>query len=221
MARSRPPARRKATDHRARVGRERRARTRGRILGAALGVFAAKGREAPVIDDFIKAAGVARGTFYNHFRTTGELREAASKWLEDQLMLAIEGEIGALEDPVKRLATGVRLWLRWAQSDRTGCGFVVNSRFRGPLVEEILTADLRGGRRAGGFRFRSVEAARDLVVGTILEAMHRMLTARVSKSYPEDVARLILRGLGLDERAIDGLLALPAPELPRSVDAPR
>lgn len=205
--------RRKATDHRTRVGRERRARTRRRILAAALVVFAEKGREAPVIDDFIKAAGVARGTFYNHFRTTDELLAATSKWLEDELILAIEAQIGALEDPVKRLATGVRLWLRWAQADRTACGFVVNSRFRGPLVEETVAADLRGGRRAGIFRFRSVEAARDLLVGTILEAMRRMLISKVPRSYPDDVARLILGGLGVGERGVDRLLAQPVPEL--------
>ena len=49
-----------AVDHRTRVGRERRARTQARILETALGVFAVKGPSTPVIDDFIKAAGVAR-----------------------------------------------------------------------------------------------------------------------------------------------------------------
>ena len=55
------------TDHRTRVGRERRERTQARIIEAALRVFAEKGPDAPIIDDFIKAAGVARGTFYNYF----------------------------------------------------------------------------------------------------------------------------------------------------------
>ena len=44
-----------------------------RIIEAALRVFAEKGPDVAVIDDFIHAAGVARGTFYNHFRTTEDL----------------------------------------------------------------------------------------------------------------------------------------------------
>ena len=71
MVSRRQTACRRDSDHRTRVGRQRRARTQARILEAAFEVFARKGPDAPVIDDFIQAAGVARGTFYNHFRTTG------------------------------------------------------------------------------------------------------------------------------------------------------
>ncbi len=54
---------RAAPDHRTRVGKERSARTERRILEAALEVFADRGPDAPAIDDFVQAAGVARGTF--------------------------------------------------------------------------------------------------------------------------------------------------------------
>jgi AcrR family transcriptional regulator len=84
------------TDHRTRVGRERRERTQARIIEAALRVFAEKGPDAPIIDDFIKAAGVARGTFYNYYQSTEELLEATAKWLQDDLIVSIEAEIGSL-----------------------------------------------------------------------------------------------------------------------------
>jgi hypothetical protein len=43
------------------VARQRRARTRARISGVAVQVFATKAPDTPVIDDLIRAAGSARG----------------------------------------------------------------------------------------------------------------------------------------------------------------
>lgn len=217
MTTKKPPGRPRIVGHRTRVGMERRARTRSRIVAAALRVFAEKGTETPVIDDFIRAAGIARGTFYNYFTRTEQLLLAASKALEDDLMLSIEAEMHDLQDPVARLATGMRLWLGWARADPVWCAFIVKSRFRGALVERQLHTDLKNGRKAGAFDFPNVEAARDLVVGTILEAMSRIMTAPVSKAYADGVARAILRGLGLDVRRTDQLLQTPVPRLRRPV----
>lgn len=203
----------RATNHRTRVGQRRRAQTRNQIVTAALGVFSEKGPDVPVIDDFLQAAGVARGTFYNHFASTEELLDAASRMLEDHVMRWTLDALGEINDPALRFATGVRLWLRWAQADTVGCGFVVRSRFRGPLVERQIAADLKDGRDAGKFRFASVQVARDLAVGTILEAMHRLMTSRVSKTYADDVSRMILRGIGADKRTLDRLMAEPLPPL--------
>jgi AcrR family transcriptional regulator len=207
------PARRRdaASDHRTRVGRERRARTRAAILEAAFRVFAQKGPDAPVIDDFIRAAGVARGTFYNHFRTTDELFVATSQWLEDNFMRAIDADLAAIEDPVARLASGVRLWLARSREEPALCGFIVRNRHRGRLVERILGGDLRGGARAGRLGVERRDTARDLVVGAIREAMGRMMDGPVSRGYVDELARAILRGLGIDEGEIDRLCALPLP----------
>ena len=211
----RTPAR-KSSDHRTRVGRERRARTRQRIVEAALGVIAQRGPDAPVIDDFIRAAGVARGTFYNHFETTEELLTATSSWLEDALIDRIESVIGGFDDPVRRAATGMRLWLHLSRRDPVFCAFVVRSRFRGAAVERTLALDLDGGLRSGRFTAPSVTLARDLVVGTIREAQARMMDARVPAAYPDEVVRLILRALKVDEGRIDAMLAEPVPTMARA-----
>ena len=209
------------TDHRTWVGQRRSAQTRRQITVAALGVFAEKGLDAPVIDDFIKAAGVARGTFYNHFASTQELLDAATKLLEDNVMRSILAATEEITDPALRFATGIRVWLRWSKADMVGCGFVVRSRFRGPLVERQLTADLKDGLDAGKFRFASAQVARDLSVGTILEAMRRLMTSRVPKTYTDDVARMILQGVGVDRRTADELMAAPLPPIELPVWGPQ
>lgn len=203
------------SDHRTRVGQERRARTHARILEAALRVFAAKGSGAPVIGDFIVAAGVARGTFYNYYDSVEELLEATTRWLEEDLMASIERELDGLVDPVDRLTTGVRLWLRKAETDEVWCAFVARAVTHGEIVEETVERDLRDGLRAGGFSFRSVQAARDLLVGTLHEAMRRMAVSRVPAHFTEDVARAVFRGLGMPARRIDAALRRPVPVLRR------
>jgi AcrR family transcriptional regulator len=189
-------------DHRVRVGRKRRARTEARIIEAALGVFAERGTQAPVIDDFVRAAGVARGTFYNYYRSTDELLAATQKWLEDDLIMAINARMEPITDPVERVATGTALWLAHAQADPAWCAFAARVRHHAPLVEQSLTADLRAGRRSGAFSFTSVPAARDLVVGTLQEAMRRMTEGPVPRAYLAEVRRLVLLGLGVDRRSI-------------------
>lgn len=207
------PARPTAT--RAKVDAARKSRTRGRILAAAVQVVAEKGVSDAVIDDFIKAAGVARGTFYNYFKSTDEVLQAAAQSLEDDLMISIEHELAQLDDPLERLTTGVRLWMRKARTDLAWCAFVARYRHHGELVEATVTNDLREGRKRGEFAFPSVAAARDLLVGTIREAMGRMSDAPVSAGYADEIAAVVLRGLGVAEDWIRSALAKPAPAMRR------
>lgn len=202
-------------DHRSRVARERRQRTEARILESALAVFAEKGPDAPRIDDFIRAAGIARGTFYNYYRSTEELLEATSHVLEDALIESINIELERLENPLERLATGIRLWLRKAQEDAVWCRFTVRVRRRAMGVERELGNDLRNAMRAGQIRTVDAQVARDLVVGTILEAMNRMINDTVPATYAQNVTQSILLGLGADRRRAKTLAAPTVRSRPR------
>ena len=184
-------------------------------MASALHVFAQRGPDAPVIDDFIAAAGIARGTFYNYFKSTQELLEAASKWLEDDLIVSIESEISGLDNPAHRLAMGVRLWIHRAQADAQWCAFAARAWRHGSLVEQKVDRDLRAGRHMGLLDFPSIEAARDLLIGTCREAMVRLCVKRARRGFGDEVARVVLRGLGLERKAIDAALALPPPAMRR------
>ena len=100
-----------AIDHRPRVAAERRARMRRKLVESALLVFADKGVDASVIEDVIAAAGVSRGTFYNYFRTNGELLAAAIDELGNEVVDLIESRVKATPSPAARLITGLRLYL--------------------------------------------------------------------------------------------------------------
>jgi len=210
--------RRKASvDHRTRVGQARRARTQARIIAAALRVFTEHGpQDPPVIDDFIRAAGVARGTFYNYYKSVGELLEATRKWLEDDFIESIEGEVASLDDPIERLTTGMRLWIRKAESDPLWCSFAAHAGELGGLAKERLSGDLRNGQRAGQLNYPSFDAAYDLVVGSVREGMRRILSQRVRRKYDLEIVQIILQGLGLGREAIARALARPLPVMRRT-----
>ncbi|WP_341643852.1 TetR/AcrR family transcriptional regulator [Thauera sp. SDU_THAU2] len=125
------PGKKAAINHRTVVGRNRRSRTKARIIEAALQVFAEKGPDAPVIDDFIKITGIARGTFYNYFSSTAELLSATATWLADDLADAIESSIQIIDDPLLRHGMGMRLWMEKAKADKAWCSFVASVWFQG------------------------------------------------------------------------------------------
>ncbi|MFT5692023.1 MAG: AcrR family transcriptional regulator [Oceanicoccus sp.] len=71
-------------------GAKKRQRTRGSLLDSAVDVFARKGISNAKISDITEIAGLANGTFYNHFKDKDELAL--------QTTLAIIIEIGAAID---------------------------------------------------------------------------------------------------------------------------
>jgi len=102
------------TDHRVRTGAIRRERTRLKLLTTALVVFAEKGLDAPSIDDFVAAAGVSRGTFYNHFQTTKELFAAVTAQMSDEAIAAIDAIVLTVDDPLERIAHGCLMFMHMA-----------------------------------------------------------------------------------------------------------
>lgn len=200
-------------DHRTLVGKKRRAKTELKIIEAALHVFAQKGPDAPVIEDFINQAGIARGTFYNYYKSIDELLAATSMWIGNDAAKSIEAKIGSSKDPVYRLSTGVRLWMQKAQADPEWCAFVHRVGGVGDLVRKRVIKDLKRGLDSGLFRFPSIEAALDLVIGTVLQGMQALIEHRGRRNFGDEVARIVLQGLGVEPHRIEKVTGIPLPDM--------
>ncbi len=211
-------AARRAVDHRTRVGRQRSARTQTRILDAALGVFAERGPDAPVIDDFVQAAGVARGTFYNYFDNVEALLRATSEWTTREVVHSIEDALGDIEGPTLRLGVGLRLFFAHAMREPVWCRFVARVWNVGGL--ELPLRDIDAGIRGGHFRVPSPHAARDLLLGGIREALSRIGEGRASRGFGDEMAEMLLQALGAEPRRIAAVLAHELPALPERGDRP-
>lgn len=221
---SHPPTRKKAVtertggpvNHRTLVGEHRSTATRARILAAAAQVFSVKGMDTPVIDDFVRAAGISRGTFYNYFSTTTELLDATVEWLREDMNRSIVKFVSGMSDPVQQSATAMRLYLRWATTTPMLSACV------GRLPQISASAWMQArkemveGMRRGAFTVPSVDVACDLAFGTLGEAIRRAAREPETPLVCDDVVAVILTGLGVHQNHIREAMALPLPTLPPS-----
>jgi AcrR family transcriptional regulator len=198
-------------DHRTRVGRARRSRTEARILDAALRVFAEKGPDAPVVDDFVRAAGISRGTFYNHYDGVGRLLDATSVWTTGAAVASIERALQGIDDRAVRFGTGIRLFLEKARADPVWARFVARAWKLGPL--DAAVRDLEEGLALGVFRFPGVEVALDVVLGALREALFQLGAGRTPDAYVSQVVRLCLQALGVAPARIARALRAEPPGL--------
>ncbi len=203
---------RRKPDHRTRVGRERSARTETRILEAALRVFAEMGPDAPKIDDFVQAAGLSRGTFYNYFESVEELLAATSEWTTRENIESIEKAIERIEGPALRFGVGLRLFFTRAQADPVWCAFVGRVWKVGGF--ELPARELEEGLRLGIFRAPTSEAARDLISGGIREALLQIGGGRTPAEYGAQMTEMCLQALGTDARRIGAAMRHELPCLP-------
>lgn len=212
-----------APDYRTRAAAEKRERMRRRLVESAMLVFAEKGVDASVIDDVIAAAAVSRGTFYHYFRTNTELLAATSEELANELMTAIEARVGNFEDPAKRIACGVRLYLHAARKYPllarfvSRAGFDVNSPSN--RFNDFLPHHITEGMELGKFRIMQLEAALDIVAGIGQAALFRLSTRETQPGYPEQIVAAMLRGLGVKEAKISTLMSLTIEPLVLPVDS--
>jgi AcrR family transcriptional regulator len=209
----RSSTRERKPDHRIRVGHARSERMKVRILAAALEVFAEKGPEAPVVDDFVRAAGIARGTFYNHFQSVEQLLEATSVWTTGAAVHAIDQALRNVHGPAVRFGTGVRLFLASAEANPVWCRFVARAWKLGQL--EVPRRDVRNALRHGEFHVPGVEAGMDVVLGGLREALYRMATGDTPRGYRDRVVEVCLQALGATPDLIAQVLSQELPPLDR------
>jgi AcrR family transcriptional regulator len=207
------PNRARKADHRTRVGRERSARTETRILEAALEVFAEMGPDAPKIDDFVLAAGISRGTFYNYFDSVEELLEATSEWTTREVVEAIEDALEGIDGPALRYGLGLRLFLAKAVSSPVWSRFIARVWKLGGL--EFPRRDIAEGLRLGVFHAPAPEAAQDLLSGAVRQALLTIGDGGAGAAYGAQMTELCLRALGTDAKTIATVMRHELPRLER------
>lgn len=180
----------------------KRARTRGRLRRAGMVVLAAKGPEGATVGEIAAEAGVAAGTFYNHFPSLGELVDEVA----DELGTGVEIAQGALEaverDPAARVAIGMLQLLALAEADKTAASAFValvaaRPSFRA-RVRAIVARAIADGADSGRFGVDSGPAAIDAVLGTALQSMRSIILGETEPASAPLVAALVLRTLGVD-----------------------
>ncbi len=190
-------------NHRTRVAADRRAKMRARLVTAIMELWPqAQTGISIVIDDVVRTAAVSRGSFYKHFASLEEALEAIGRHLADEMTIGLMPVYDTLPSPVHRLAAGFQLFQWRAAFDPVWARFVsrTDHLFHDPELLANLMVDLENGRSAGLYAFESVELAANFVIGATLGGIRRIAASKTGACQIAEQARLVLRGLGLNDR---------------------
>jgi AcrR family transcriptional regulator len=205
-------------ERRAEIARERRARTRGKLLSAAFDLFGTSDGLYIRPEDVAARAGVTRQTVYNHFAGMAELRAALTHEVTHDYLVRITRTIEQLDDPIARAAAAVRFYLRRAQADPQWAWSMINLSANGPIFGTETSRQAQDTVAAAiaacALPIESSMLGRDILLGSALAAMAAMLRDETPGDYPEQVAERILLGLGVGAERARSVARAPLPEDP-------
>jgi AcrR family transcriptional regulator len=188
----------------------KRARTRRQLLDAGMAALADHGPGGVTVGDVAARAGVAAGTFYNHFPSMSHLVDAVTDELAGGVEIA-RGEIEQVEhDPAALVAIGTRQLLRLTRADPPSARAFVALLATTPAFRSRVRATVQGaidaGIRAGRFPERSAIATTDAVVGTVVQWMRSALSGEAGSEPERELLRMILVVVGVPLAEIDPVL---------------
>jgi AcrR family transcriptional regulator len=196
---------------RAEIGREKRARTRAQLLAAAGALFARQAVESVTVDDVIREAGVAKGTFYVHFKDLQALIASVA----DELVTSIDDFLQpvrlSIEDPAQRIAYGCSCFIDKALSDPGWAALTARMAATvakgGSVARRHLYEDLKQNAKRLPRDGMSAELSLEIVVGILLQVLSAIAEGRLSLRHREGALAAILRAIGLDARRVKSVLA--------------
>ncbi len=179
---------------------DNKARNRQAIVDAAFRVFARQGMDNTTIADIVSASGLARGTFYNYFRSVEEV------W--DAVMETFFARVGGEVHEVRRRAPDLRAFIKGAY--RTYFGLVA----RDPDLLQLLVRNQSAVRNsfhegpAGVSMYRQLET--DMHASGFFTAYSpeqvRILSVAMIGAVSEILSQSMARGVNPDPELIASTL---------------
>jgi len=203
-------------NYRTRVAAERRERTRMKLLHSALHVISEKGSQA-VIGDVIAEAGVARGSFYNYFKTYDDLLIAVANEINNELLRAIDPIVQCFSKPIERISCGTRMLLHAVEGLPQFASFIAHMTI--PTAETnllglcFLERDLELGWKSEQFLCDQQRVAMDLIIGIIFHGIYSLANEVAPPDYPESLVKVMLVGLGVTELEAARIVTQTLPDL--------
>ncbi len=87
----------------------RAARTRAALIAAGFDLLVEKPIDAIAIDDLVARAGVAKGSFFNHFTDKADFATAIATEVRLELENLVARTNAGVADPIERIAGGMRV----------------------------------------------------------------------------------------------------------------
>lgn len=181
------------------------ARTRAALMAAGFELLVERPIDAIPIDDLVAKAGVAKGSFFNHFKDKNDFAAAIAKEVRLELEALVAKANETVSDPVERIAGGMRVGLEFAIRQPKRSMALLRSMGTPTMREHPLNEGLRADIEAAASRnLIRLEAERLGVLywlGLCQVLMQDALIGRIPPSEAEsrlaDMLVLGLTGLGV------------------------
>ncbi|MFF4394906.1 TetR family transcriptional regulator [Streptomyces sp. NPDC001480] len=196
----------------------RRAETRQALVRAARGILAESGDTGASIRAIAERADVGFGSFYNHFTCKPDLFAAAVADALEEYGQAIDARLHGVADPAERLAGGLRLSARLADSHseimRILCHSELGRIGTGHGLAPRARRDMEQGMTSGRFAVVDPVIALTVLNGSLLALLELWFNRPEADIHQaaDTMAQMLLHMLGLppDEACEVARRPLPA-----------
>jgi AcrR family transcriptional regulator len=192
-----------------------------RISDAAIRLFVEKGATGVTISELAQHANVARGTLYRNVGSVDDLFDRIVGELSDDMHRRVSATFADIPDPATRLATGIRLWVRYAHENPTLGRFAVKFGLNEEALRSWMTgpamADVSAGISAGRYTITTtdIDSVASMTLGATISAMWMVLEGHQTWRHAgSQTAELVLRALGIDASEAHDIASLELPRLP-------
>jgi AcrR family transcriptional regulator len=176
-----------------------------RISDAAIRLFVDRGTTHVTISELAQEANVARGTLYRNIGSVEGLFDRIVAEMSADMHRRVAGSFAGIDDPPARLATGVRLWIRYAHKNPVVGRFAVRFGLSEESLRTLMTGppmqDINAGVAAGRYVIgpSSVESVASMVIGATISAMWMVLEGHQTwREAGSSTAELVLRAMGIE-----------------------
>lgn len=180
-------------------------RTYRALIDAGLELLADSPIDALAIDEIVARAGVAKGSFFNHFADKSAFGEAIGAEIRAELEERIGTANADIADPIGRLAGGMRTGLGFALDEPRKTAIMLrnagNSTLRDQPLNAGVAADMNAACATGRLRAEARESGVRFWLGLCQVLMANAIERRIDRA--EGARRLAemlvlgLTGLGL------------------------
>jgi AcrR family transcriptional regulator len=191
-------------ERRAEIGLAKSNRTHAAILEAARACYASPKASPVTVDSLMRAAELAKGTFYVHFEDLAALEAEIAETLIEELDRRLQPARLAADHPLTRVAAGVTVLLQDLARTPAQARLVARAAMAIPdivtAIQGHLREDLADAHAAGLLAVESVELAARLVTALSQQAALDLAERRIDDTALPDIVRAILRALGCAPR---------------------
>lgn len=171
---------------------------------AAEELFGLRGFANVSVDEITARAGVAKGTFYNHFADKADMANHIALEIRTGLKERIGQMKSVSADPARHLAIAMSLFLLLAH-EQPNRAFILVSLINDPTdvnspMNTPVRLTLQNGEISGRFRVASIEASLIVVIGVVSAGIRNLIEqpTRTPSARITDLVVHALRSLGLE-----------------------